>query len=420
MARAFTAAIAWIERRAPVAAIGIIGLILAAGFTYSLHQGQTLRYPDEEDYAAMATHLAEGRGFTLDGSHPTAFRPPAYPLFLGALRSAGAGVPLARCCQFAALALSMGMIYVLLRPVSPLAGVLGVAGVAAYPVAFYTAGVLYPQTLATTLLLATLLLLFRRKPLQARHFLLAGALLGILILLVPTFLFGLLVIAGWVSLREPRTGWRQALLIGIAAGATLLPWTVRNYTVFRSVVPISTNGGWNLLLGNSENTTPNAGVNVDITRYVAETHGMNEVEADRHFTRAALRFMRQHPARAATLYAGKFLNYFNYRNRLYVQSESSRARDLAALLTYGPLLLVAFGRILFRRRIPLTPFDRFALAFYLLNAAYAAIFFTRIRFRLPFDFLLICVCAGFLAKAARPAGAGNARAGLGDAQKECQ
>ena len=44
-------------------------------------------------------------------------------------------------------------------------------------------------------------------------------------------------------------------------------WSIRNYYVFNSFVFVSTNGGFNLLLGNSKNTEPNLGVNTDISQY---------------------------------------------------------------------------------------------------------------------------------------------------------
>ena len=79
-------------------------------------------------------------------------------------------------------------------------------------------------------------------------------------------------------------------------------------------------------------------------------------------------------------------------------AESPLWRDLVMLVTYGFLLLLTAARLALCRRFPLDEYERLALLLYVLNGAFAAVFFTRVRFRLPFDFLLISLCALFLAQ----------------------
>jgi hypothetical protein len=92
----------------------------------------------------------------------------------------------------------------------------------------------------------------------------------------------------------------------------------------------------------------------------------------------------------------KFINFFNFRNRLYVHSESSTIRDGVMFITYYLLLLLAGLRLYFFRRYPLTMTEGFLYGLYLCGALLGAIFFTRIRFRLPYDTLLIAIGAIFL------------------------
>jgi hypothetical protein len=68
------------------------------------------------------------------------------------------------------------------------------------------------------------------------------------------------------------------------------------------------------------------------------------------------------------------------------------------LLTYGFILGTTFLRLFSRRRLPITKFDLLLVGLYLLSGLSYAIFFTRIRFRLPFDYLLILLAAPFLGK----------------------
>ena len=73
---------------------------------------------------------------------------------------------------------------------------------------------------------------------------------------------------------------------------------------------------------------------------------------------------------------------------MHVTDESSRARDLVMLATYGALLGLVALRIALARRRPLSPAERSVLLLYAMTAAFHALVFVRIRYRLPFDFLL--------------------------------
>src|SRR5258708_14938221 len=44
--------------------------------------GDTLRYPDEKDYLAIGKNIVAHFIISLDGVHPTGFRPPGYPAII--------------------------------------------------------------------------------------------------------------------------------------------------------------------------------------------------------------------------------------------------------------------------------------------------------------------------------------------------
>jgi hypothetical protein len=163
--------------------------------------------------------------------------------------------------------------------------------------------------------------------------------------------------------------------------------------LFGRVVPVSTNSGANLLLGNCENTEPNAGANVDISRYLSQVKGMNEAEADAYLTRSAVKWVLGHPFQATTMYVLKVLNHFNFRNQLATQSEASSFRDLLVFVPYYTFLAIAITRCAFYRRKPLGRTELLLYSLYFGNALLSAIFFTRIRFRIPFDALLLAIVA---------------------------
>lgn len=66
------------------------------------------------------------------------------------------------------------------------------------------------------------------------------------------------------------------------------------------------------------------------------------------------------------------------------------------IVTYGPLLLLLVFRLLFSIRFPLSEEESYLAGFYLLNALFAAVFFSRIRFRLPVDWLMLLLDAGMI------------------------
>ncbi|MGC8782911.1 MAG: ArnT family glycosyltransferase [Armatimonadota bacterium] len=369
--------------------------------------GNALRFSDERDYWTIASHLTEQGMYSLDGLRPTAYRPPGYPLWLALLQRLGGGVQAARILNYILLAGTVLLLFALLRHVhSERAGAIAALLVCVYPVLFYTAGTLYPQTLIGFLLVAWVYLLFVNLNLPRAA--LAGILMGWLVLTAPTMLFVLAAAVPWLW-KRPSGVW-LLLTIFLCAGACVGVWTVRNYLAFGAFIPFSTNSGINLLLGNSPKATAWSGVNTDISAYAERARGLSEWQRDAFYRREAVRFIVENKDRAFMLYLHKLMHHFHFRNRLATRAESSPLRDWLMLVTYYPLLALALLRLALRRRYPLSPLEMYLLALYLLEAMIQAMFFTRIRFRLPFDLLLIAVDASFLnslIKAYAPSRRGN-------------
>ncbi len=58
-------------------------------------------------------------------------------------------------------------------------------------------------------------------------------------------------------------------------------------------------------------------------------------------------------------------------------------------VTYYPLLACLILRLFHARRIPLSPVERLFVIIYFASALFHALFVPRIRFRLPYDVILI-------------------------------
>ncbi|MBI5094615.1 MAG: glycosyltransferase family 39 protein [Candidatus Hydrogenedentes bacterium] len=368
------------------------------GAFYSIYIGEDFRYPDERDYYKIARNVASSFSFSIDGEEPTAYRPPGYPLFLVPFIFLGADVSGLRILNFVLVAVCMYLTYrILSEHASPLTGVIGVLGVVCYPVLFYTAGTLYPQILGAMLLLFIIQRLCKRKVLL-RDFLVAGVAFGYLILTIPFFLFMLLPITLWLYWIKVNGCTKKVAFMLAAACIPVLVWCVRNYTVFDSFVLVSTNSGENLLLGNSENSAADSGTNVDIAHYWNESDkmGLDEIGRDKYFQAKAIEWIWNHKTDAIELYCKKFFNHFSYSNDLWVGEEASPFKDKLMLLTYWPLLIVCIVRILMVGQFRLSAFEVLLVGLYIFSGLVYAVFFTRIRFRLPFDFLLICLAAMFM------------------------
>jgi hypothetical protein len=96
--------------------------------------------------------------------------------------------------------------------------------------------------------------------------------------------------------RGPGLGrwFRTTLLAGIGMLMVVLPWTVRNYAVFHTFIPIATNGGYNLLTGN--NPSARGGYTADdplVTNLSRNPE--DQVEMDRIAERRAWQWIGRNP-----------------------------------------------------------------------------------------------------------------------------
>jgi len=175
----------------------------------------------------------------------------------------------------------------------------------------------------------------------------------------------------------------------------MTPWVIRNYMVFNRFVLLSNNAGKTFILGNSENARPNTGEGIDLSKYDNEIKRLNldEVETDKYYKKKAFEWIKNNPSDFLKLYIMKFFNYFNYRNELATKSQQSSFRDFIVFITYYPILILAVIRLFFIKRYPIRDIELLFMAFYLMSALANALFLPRIRYRLPYDLLLICLSA---------------------------
>ena len=393
----------WLTVHARTITLVAMGLSLLIAGGYAVVLGSDLRFYDEHVYVGITGSMAHGHGFSLDGRQPTAYRPPGYLfLLLPVYLVTGGSVLAMRMIGVLALTGSVWFTYLLGRRVhSPATGALAAVVVACYPLLVYTATTLYPQVPALFLLLLMIELAMRALPETGAPrpwmAVLAGLVGGLLMLTVPTFGVTAIGLVAWLAWRQRAAGgrisWRTVAVLVVALAVLPAMWCARNAVALHAFVPVSTNDGVNLILGNSPHATADSGTNTDISAYSARAAHLDEVSADHFYTDQALSWAGQHPGRAVVLYAEKVANNFNYHDALATSSQGSTAQNLLSAVSYYPILLLALLRLLLYRRWPLRPTEKFLALAIVVNVLLLAVFFTRLRFRVPLDGLTIILAA---------------------------
>ncbi len=373
----------------------LLTLIFLATLLYAFHLRSTFIFVDESIYYRLAFNLRHLSAFSLDGFHATAIRPPGYPWLLAAIQTVSENVRFAKTVDLLLWPMcAMLLVGVARRLFGQRAASLSLALSLVYVVELYTAGTLYPQAFASFLLLSSLWVEFVWIYAQTtRAAWLQGILWSALILTVPVFLVNLLLYLGWLLYRTHR--FRQAACIAILVAATFAGWSSRNRNVLHGFF-ISDNSGEMLFYGNSAATGANTGPQVPIWLLAPAAFAQkDEVAQEAGYKQAAVAWMRVHPRRAAILYAEKILNWFNCQTNLKTTASHSSAYEMVIALVFYPMLVLAICSpfLLPHRRHVIV----FVSAQYLVSAAAYAVFFTRIRYRLPYDYLLMILAGASLA-----------------------
>nr|WP_157527048.1 glycosyltransferase family 39 protein [Kibdelosporangium sp. MJ126-NF4]CEL12732.1 Conserved membrane protein [Kibdelosporangium sp. MJ126-NF4]CTQ93492.1 Conserved membrane protein [Kibdelosporangium sp. MJ126-NF4] len=374
----------WLSARSRQIALAAVGLSLLLAGGYAVLLGNELRYSDEHVYLELTQSLVDGRGFAF-GTDSTAYRPPGYPFLLLPLHLvSGGNVFVMRLLGVLCLAGAVWLGYLLARRISPVAGALVAVVTAAYPLFVYTATALYPQIPALLLVLVMLEFGLRARD-RWVWAIPSGLSAGFLTITVPSFAPTLLLLALFIGWRS-----RRAIAVLLVAAAVIPGlWCLRNAVVMGAFIPVSTNNGVNLLLGNNPDATGSSGTSVDVSAYERRAKELNldEVGIDKFYSEQATAWITANPAQAAGLYAAKVAHNFAYSDTL--KTEGRGASDLLAALSYYPLLALALLRVLISTRFPLHRVDKVCLSAIVLNVLLLAVFFTRIRFRVPLDELTI-------------------------------
>ncbi len=352
-------------------ALGVRLLYLAEIRDHALFAALT---GDPAVYEAQARDILRG---IMVPDHAYFHSSPLYPFFLAAvMKLAGSGFQAVRIVQACVGCVSVFLVYLLSRlTVGPRPAVVASALAALYvPFIFFEAEFL-EITLVVAFLAGALVLLQRAaaalgtpeaprgETVSARATgasavwlsVAAGALLGLaalgkpnLLLLAPAGAVWLAVRSGFPRRRRTgdRTGLLAPTLFFVVCGITILPATVHNYRAEGDLIPVSSNAGINLYIGNHPGAPGTFTVPTEM-RFDLRTasrdaarqatgRDLSAGEVSNYWAGRALAFIRQRPAMWLEQTARKFALFWNHY-------EIPNHYDLSFVAESAPVLRIPLG-----------------------------------------------------------------------------
>jgi hypothetical protein len=238
----------------------------------------------------------------------------------------------------------------------------------------------------------------------------AALLRQVFLFLVPIIL---LWIAWRVSYRSRLLSMSQLLARSAVPLAILVlciaPWTIRNYRVFKTFVPLNTNSGFAFFWGNHPIHGTQFIPIMPASKYgsliPSELRGFNEAEMDKALLRRGLDFVIKDPIRYIRLSLSRAKEYF----RIWPTHDSSAASNYARVLSFGlcfPLGIFGLVLLLFshlKKRSSYRPINPGTSLLLLVGGLYTLLHlmtWTLIRYRLPVDavwlpFAAVSAAAGY-------------------------
>lgn len=315
-----------------------VGAVLALRDVHVMH-AKTTAGADAIEFDQLARRLEAGQGYTYDNGAPTAFRAPGFPMALALVYAVNQSYLAGYLFQCVIGALGVGFAYLMAREV------MGewAARVAGLIAAFYF-GHLYLSTVflsealfAATITSACWLYLIWLRTSRWPLLLVSALLLGFAVLVRPV---AELVICILGILLLTRRQYGAALAFVVIAAAPVVPWLMRNHSVWGHYV-MTTNGGATLYGGNNDlvSTDPDLlGGWVSTTRLPGRNlvdAAPNEYAHDRVEWELGRRWMTEHADRLPLLWVEKFV-------RLWAPDISSGNKKalLLSVISYVPVLLL--------------------------------------------------------------------------------
>jgi 4-amino-4-deoxy-L-arabinose transferase-like glycosyltransferase len=350
-----------------------------------------------DGWAQIAENIVRGNGFVYNPEEASTSmtgylkREPVYALFLASILAAfGKLDPYMMLFQALINSITCFVLYFIVRKTfNRQVALLACFFYAFYPFAsWYVPRIAYETLLGFLVTLLTLGLVNLFEKLSFRRALIVGLLLGVTVLCRGLFLlFPVALLAGLIA----RFGAREMRVIGcwvtvvVAMLVILSPWILRNYSVSREFVPVTTMGGASYFVGNKviqyyslpANTagrTPDReanGMYAEIQNTVESrnqrlSHAQVEVQVDKTLRRMVLEDIINHPVTfVEKILKGVVLVWFHSDTGL---------KSTGLLFMQGPLLCLSLIGIFYaiRAKMQVLPLLTIFIYFVLIQTALSA------------------------------------------------
>jgi hypothetical protein len=394
--------------------------------------GGLVHWPGSESYVLLARNLWQGHGYSLDGTHPTALRPPLYPLILAATMGATGDhwFQATLFLQAAGAAMCLVMVFGLARAIWPQSRAPWLsAGLLALHGPFMFEMLSLRETVWFTLALLGVAWLLLKPTRHAASAVALGSLLAILYLLRPTGLMVCGVTIAFLTWKAVRlqAGAVRSLAITLVASAILVaPWqafTCRNFGA-PGFFPTSSNG-YNLAKGaDAELAVVSPWIDADtldpqLRKLTGTIPGTEERATDKAFKQIAIGLIRQNPSTViyrSMARAAEFVSPLpiplgtgtlkQTDNGLIIENFRPDWEEIAFTPVMLLLLVSACGGLkyfLCRKEGP-SFFGLWLVILFLSFLTVHALTFTKTRYRLPLDALLAIPAGAWLAGFKRKTG----------------
>ena len=399
--------------------IVVTGLAFAVRLALVLmvQRGNNFAFNDAFFYHSVAAMAADGKGFsTLDG-RPFGQWPPGYPFLLSLVYRVTGTHPMPGEYLNAVIGTAtVPLMYsVGLRALGRIEARFCAIAIAFLPGQIYFADVVMSEPLFVMMIVLVLWVLAHRDPSPQ-----TAAMLGVIIgLSVLTRGEGPLMFLMPVAAWFPRIGRRElaermAVVVGVAV-LCVVPWTLRNYSVFHQFIPVSTNFGSTFWAGHNptatgEQTYPPASLTAQAGPSNARFY---QIEQSKVLQKAATDWIKQNPLKDISLIPWKVLGltqgdgdaiyYWVNKTGNGVKPMSKPWADRLAtvgdlgwylLLSGFFVSLVVFGRTMLRNGVL-----RASLAYMTASALmYSIVLYGQFRYHIPLEPLMILATAPLIAQ----------------------
>jgi len=368
-------------------AIIIFVLAVTVRLFYALIVTHAPLVNDPKEYDTLGFILSQGKGYVNSLGEPTAFRPPIYPLFLGAIYYiAGHDLIWVRLMQAILGAGICVLVYLIATTIfDKMIGSLSGYLCCCYPPLIVSTSQILTETLFIFLLLLGILLVISRN--SYVNLMISGFIFGLALLTRPFLIFFFPFLFYWILLNNKYNSLKAMAILITSILLILSPWTLRNYYRLHSFVPLANLGG--LALYNSY-VVPKKGFGFISLEGIDDEYYKikDEPKRNKYLIRKSIEYIRENPIKAIALTKIKLLLFtYPFDGYWYPISFGSKYNVFWGIILWFSALGIA---------INLRDNDINKKLIYFLFISFLIgimVFYGSPRFRLPVEPLLICFAA---------------------------